>query len=178
MKFNIESLGGVVTVNDKTLTNLNISSIPINTTRVTWSGSFGTREFETPGYPEIIYRERIFDIGPYLEILDEFTRISTLPTEVQKSSEDIQEESREAEKTIRELKVRNLKVTTKSGRVFDGDEVSQGRMSRAILTLQFTNTPSTLWVLADNTPVQVTIVELSEALALAGAAQSAVWVIL
>ena len=50
-------------------------------------------------------------------------------------------------------------------------------MARAVLVLQAVSAKSTTWVLADNTPVTVTVPELVEALALAGAAQSALWVI-
>jgi hypothetical protein len=56
------------------------------------------------------------------------------------------------------------------------DETSQDRMVRAIVALQATGTPSVVWVLADNSTVQATAAELAEALALAGAAQAALWV--
>lgn len=93
----------------------------------------------------------------------------------------IQEEetarNRALAKLNRQSQVDQIKVTTQSGKTFDGDEVSQTRMARAILALNGTNTLSTIWVLADNTPTQVTAAELTEALALAGAAQAAIWVI-
>jgi hypothetical protein len=85
--------------------------------------------------------------------------------------------AREAAKVARSAAVAAITVTTSSGRVFDGDETSQERMARAILVLQATGTPSTTWVLTNNSPVTVTVAELVEALALAGAAQSAIWVI-
>lgn len=84
---------------------------------------------------------------------------------------------REAAKSARQTAVDSIKVTTSSGKIFDGDEVSQTRMARAILALQATNTPNTIWVLADNTPTKVTAAELIEALALAGAEQARLWVI-
>jgi hypothetical protein len=52
----------------------------------------------------------------------------------------------------------------------------QVRMVRAIVALQATGTPSVVWVLADDSTVQATAAELVEALALAGAAQAALWV--
>ena len=85
--------------------------------------------------------------------------------------------TRHAAKDARNAAVASITVTTGSGKTFDGDEISQGRMARAIIVLQATKTEETLWVLANNTPVQVTAAELIEALALAGAAQSAMWVI-
>ena len=78
-------------------------------------------------------------------------------------------------KAAREIEVANIKVTTQSGKTFDGDEKSQDRMSRAINSLNPGET--TLWILADNTPdPNVSREELQEALRLAGAAHTAIWV--
>jgi len=87
------------------------------------------------------------------------------------------EQLREAAKAARAEAVARIKVTTASGKTFDGDEVSQGRMGRAIIGLQATGAPSIAWVLADNTPAAVTLPELVEALVLAGQAQANMWVI-
>lgn len=85
--------------------------------------------------------------------------------------------AREAWKARRAEAVRNIKVTTASGRVFDGDEISQARMARAILGLQPAGEGATVtWVLANNERVTVTADELSEALHLAGAEQARLWV--
>lgn len=88
-----------------------------------------------------------------------------------------EEELRESWKIERAAAVAAITITTNSGNTFDGDEISQGRMARAILSLQVPGaTPTTPWVLADNTVVQVGISELSEALLLAGAEQARLWV--
>lgn len=79
----------------------------------------------------------------------------------------------EAFKAQRQILVDNIKVTV-GGRVFDGDEVSQTRMARALAAMEEGET--TLWVLADNTPIMATRAQLKEALRLAGAAQTAIWV--
>jgi hypothetical protein len=50
-------------------------------------------------------------------------------------------------------------------------------MSRAILVLTTGYAPTVPWVLADNTVIQADVAELTEALALAGAAQAALWVL-
>lgn len=84
---------------------------------------------------------------------------------------------REKAKEARAAAVAAIKVTTAAGNTFDGDETSQTRMARAILALESTGTPSITWVLADNSVIQATAAELTEALALAGAAQAALWVI-
>lgn len=87
------------------------------------------------------------------------------------------EQIRAEAKATRSDLVAAIKVTTQAGNTFDGDEVSQGRMARAIIALQATGTPSVTWVLADNSVLQASAAELSQALALAGAAQAAVWVL-
>lgn len=79
-----------------------------------------------------------------------------------------------AAKAERQVLVNAITVTTVSGKTFDGDEVAQGRMSRAINALDAGET--TLWILANGVvDLNVTREELREALRLAGAAQTAVW---
>lgn len=97
------------------------------------------------------------------------------------TSEELEQEAqataREGFKVERELAVSRITVTTASGNVFDGDEVSQQRMSRAYLALQTKPEGATTpWVLTDNTAVMVAKEELLEALALAGQAQADLWV--
>ena len=83
---------------------------------------------------------------------------------------------REAEKIQRDITAAKILVTTAAGNVFNGDEISQSRLSRAIMALQLTGTLTTHWVLANNVAVEVGVSELAEALALSGAAQTALWV--
>ena len=83
---------------------------------------------------------------------------------------------REAEKIQRDITTAKILVTTAAGNVFNGDEISQNRLSRAILALQLTGTLTTHWVLANNVATEVGVPELAEALALSGAAQTALWV--
>jgi hypothetical protein len=90
---------------------------------------------------------------------------------------DVKALARQAAKEARDAAVAAIVVTTAAGNQFDGDEVSQGRMARAIIALQATGTSSVTWVLYDNTVIQASAAELVEALALAGAAQAAIWVI-
>lgn len=64
------------------------------------------------------------------------------------------------------------------GMIFDGDEKSQDRMSRAITMFTSSGLPAdttTAWVLADNTVAQVTIDQLTQALLLAGQKQTELW---
>lgn len=86
-------------------------------------------------------------------------------------------QTRAAAKIARALAVEAIQVTTQAGNTFDGDELSQGRMSRAIIALSTGLAPSVTWVLADNSAIEATAAELTEALVLAGMAQAAIWVI-
>ena len=83
---------------------------------------------------------------------------------------------RETAKAQRDITTAEILVTTSTGNVFNGDEVSQNRLIRAIMALQLTGTLTTHWVLANNVAVEVGVPELAEALALSGAAQTALWV--
>lgn len=84
---------------------------------------------------------------------------------------------RDRSKSARELAVSQIKVTTAAGNTFDGDEVSQGRMARAVIALSTGLAPTVTWVLADNSVIEATAAELTEALVRAGQAQAAIWVI-
>lgn len=86
-------------------------------------------------------------------------------------------QAREQAKAARAASVDAIKVTTAAGNTFDGDELSQGRMARAVIALSTGLAPSVTWVLADNTTIQATAAELTEALVLAGQAQAAIWVL-
>lgn len=80
-------------------------------------------------------------------------------------------------KSERAEAVSRITVTTQAGNTFDGDEVSQGRMARAVIALQAAGDGAAVaWVLNDNSVIQATAAELSEALALAGAEQARLWV--
>ncbi len=78
-------------------------------------------------------------------------------------------------KVARTAAVAAITVTTSTGKVFDGDERSQERMTRAVMISQLTGLTSTTWTLADNSIATVTLAEMVEALALAGQAQAALW---
>ena len=79
-----------------------------------------------------------------------------------------------AAKKIRDAAVAKIKVTV-NGKVFDGDEVSQSRLTRAITAAEAQGIAAQSWKLADNTWVEVTVAELKQALAAAFQAQSELW---
>jgi len=84
-------------------------------------------------------------------------------------------ETAAAAKAARDAAVAAITVEV-AGKVFDGDEVAQTRMARAIQVAEITGLTSTNWKLADNSMVTVTLDELKQALALAMQAQGALWV--
>lgn len=79
-----------------------------------------------------------------------------------------------AAKKLRAADVENIKVTISTGKSFDGNEASQGRMSRRIGVMGDSDT--VVWILANNTRSEVTKDELREALALAVHEQDLLWV--
>ena len=98
---------------------------------------------------------------------------SFIESGVAKQEEYLALEQLKAWKASRAEAVANLKVTV-DGMEFDADEVSQGRMARAIISM--TDTDEIIWVLANNTPATLNKAQLSQALRLAGEAQTALWV--
>lgn len=95
--------------------------------------------------------------------------------EVEANRQALAADERSEAKRRRAAAVAAIQVTTRAGNTFDGDEESQGRMARAILVLSSGFAASVLWVLADNRVVEVSAEELTEALALAGRTQTALW---
>lgn len=79
-----------------------------------------------------------------------------------------------AAKASRAQLVDAISVTTNSGAVFDGDEVAQGRMVRAIVSMSAEDTLP--WVMSNNSVALVSRAELQEALRLAGAEMARIWV--
>lgn len=78
-------------------------------------------------------------------------------------------------KLERQVLVDAITVTVSTGKIFDGNEEAQSRMSRAIQAAQIASIPTTTWVLTNNVPTPVTLAELQEALVLSIQAMGAVW---
>ena len=139
------------------------------------------------GYSEVICKAPDFDkitqsateSAPLLTngVWTQQWTIQDLPLENVAENKAVTERlEREAMKAQRDITTAGILVKTSSGNIFNGDEVSQNRLSRAILALQLTGTLTTHWVLANNVATEVGVPELAEALALAGAAQTELWV--
>lgn len=86
-------------------------------------------------------------------------------------------QAREVAKHARTTKIAALTVTITSGKVFDANEAALARLTQAHVVGTANNMTSTMWTLADNTRVTVTLAEITEAMTLAGLAQNAIWVI-
>lgn len=83
---------------------------------------------------------------------------------------------REQHKLIKEALVGKIVVKTSTGKSFDGDELSQQRMTTAVLAMRLTGEFERKWILADNTESFVSLDELCEALVLANKEQSKIWI--
>lgn len=75
-------------------------------------------------------------------------------------------------RATKQLSINNIRVTV-NDKVFDGDELSQTRMSKKISLLE--PLENTIWKLANNKEVEVSREELKEALKLADIEQSRLW---
>lgn len=79
-------------------------------------------------------------------------------------------------KRLRAAKVAAITVEV-DGMVFDGDEMAQSRMARAITAAETSGLDKTTWVLADNTVSEVTKAQLQQALTKAMLAMSELWTV-
>lgn len=136
--------------------------------------------FQSPAPPYDPLRQTISEAAPALGAdgrwYQSWVVKELAPEIVEQNLADAARVEREQFKLSRQEAVDRITVQTASGNVFDGDEVSQNRMARAVIALQGSGQPSVTWILADNTVIQATWQELAEALALAGAKQAELWV--
>lgn len=129
------------------------------------------RYFKVANGDVFAYDDEQIDVG----LADDKVAMTAAEVEAHLHPTPTEEQLREQWKARRAEAVANIKVTTGAGNVFDGDEISQGRMARAVLALQTATGQTVSWVLADNTVIEATAAELLEALALAGAEQARLW---
>lgn len=93
-------------------------------------------------------------------------------TSEMKNQQQLQADYREW-KVDRQQAVEAITVEV-DGLVFDGDELSQNRMARAVAAADAL-TETTDWTLHDNSAVTVTVLQLKIACRLAGEAQTVIW---
>jgi len=116
---------------------------------------------------ELLARDENEELYKYYDVV-------TLEPDLAKIQTELDAQANAEWKASRAELVEAIKVTTLAGNEFDGDETSQTRMSRAISVM--TDTETTMWVLANDEAIMASKAELTEALKLAGEAQTAVWV--
>lgn len=96
------------------------------------------------------------------------------PAPVEPTPEELEKQELEEAKRVRKDAVEAIKVEV-DGMTFDGDEVAQSRMARAITAADAAGMDSTVWVLADNTVATVTKAQLQQALSKAMLAMAELW---
>ena len=102
-------------------------------------------------------------------------RVEELPADaVVQAIAEAQARARETAKAARAGSVARIVVEVNSN-IFDGDEISQGRMSRTLLACDASGMNAVEWVLADNTTVTIPLQDLKQALTLAVQEQAALW---
>ena len=92
-----------------------------------------------------------------------------------RSDEQIAELELTKKKAQRQIAVDTLKVTTTSGKEFDGNEDAIRRLTSTLKAADITGLTECVWVLANDEPTPVTKAELEEALALSVQAMGAIW---
>ena len=122
-------------------------------------------------------REHLSDVSfPYLTDENEQEICALLGVEiVNLPAPELSEEERLSVRKLARSRAVNAIIVAVDGMKFDGDEVAQGRMARALKVAELNNLDKTAWVLADNTVVEVTKKQLEEALTKAMLQQATLW---
>lgn len=122
-------------------------------------------------------REHLSDVSfPYLTDENEQEICALLGVEIINLPDpELSEEERLSVRKLARSRAVNAIIVEVDGMKFDGDEVAQGRMARALKVAELNNLDKTAWVLADNTVVEVTKKQLEEALTKAMLQQATLW---
>ena len=122
-------------------------------------------------------REHLSDVSfPYLTDENEQEICALLGVEIVNLPDpELTEEERLSVRKLARSRAVNAIIVEVDGMKFDGDEVAQGRMARALKVAELNNMDKTAWVLADNTVVEVTKKQLEEALTKAMLQQATLW---
>lgn len=109
----------------------------------------------------------------YANVLEGATNIEYIDQSLNDVWTNLSTNPNDEAKKERATEVKNIKITTSYGNTFDGDELSQNRMVRALSVMK--DSDLVTWKLANNTFVEVSKQELEEALFLAGKEQTKIW---
>lgn len=126
-------------------------------------------EQERIAYGEVETQEDFKALGLDV-VIEEYDPVDEM-TQEQKDQYELAQAKRERDKALA-----NLKVEVE-GMIFDGDEDSQSRMTRAIQVAEITGMETTEWVLADNTVETVTVKQMKEALSKSMLAMGELWTV-
>ena len=122
-------------------------------------------------------REHLSDVSfPYLTDENEQEICTLLGVEIVNLPDpELTEEERLSVRKLARSRAVSAIIVEVDGMKFDGDEVAQGRMARALKVAELNNMDKTAWVLADNTVVEVTKKQLEKALTKAMLQQATLW---
>lgn len=132
------------------------------------------RRFYRVVIPEVDHELTTQEQPARTEYDDETRMVYHHPATVAHTQEHIDKVKRNRFKAQRAVNVESITVDV-DNMVFDGDELSQQRMARAVL-LMTRSDEKTLWTLADNTQIEVTKAQLKQACLLAAQKQTELWV--
>lgn len=145
--------------------------------------TYRNTDYESPwAVRQAIFRQENKVFGPYPEDETGWAALGVtlttvadpepiLPTEEELAAQALDEARNERAQAVKAITV------TVDGMVFNGDETSQSRMTRALQVAEITGMKSTQWVLADNTVATVTVEQMKSALSQAMLKQSELWVL-
>lgn len=159
--------------------NLAISSIDLHTSQL---AELKARQEDDKNPAQEVNVQNLIDMfttqSTVLLVANPWVVDSNLPKPVITLSEDelaqINATFNSNVKSNREQLVAAIMVTSSLGNSFNGDEVSQTRITRAIVALP-DETSTILWTLSNNSKVAVAKPELQEVLLLAGIEQTKLW---
>lgn len=124
-------------------------------------------------YPEYDVSDVVVEVAPQY-VLGEYVQSFEVRAMTDAEAEANSVAALAHAKIARAEAVRNIIVTTSTGKSFDGHEDAQNRISRSIQLM--TDEDELPWVLADSTVALVTKAELAEALRRSGLAMAEIWV--
>lgn len=93
------------------------------------------------------------------------------PTPEELAEQKLQQAKQERAKAVESI------IVEVDGLKFNGDETSQDRMSRALKVAEVTGMQTTVWVMADDSVVEVTKSQMEQALAKAMLQQGELWTV-
>ena len=146
---------------------------------IIYEGTYTVPSPDDKTVPENIHKET----DSLYEEVDQYAKNNLDKVVIEKiyipTEEDLKKEELKKAKQNRAEAVSKITVEI-DGMVFDGDEISQERMSRTVVAAASTGETgdsTTTWVLHDNTIATPTIAQLARALRAAGEAQTKLWTI-